>query len=208
MKRGIHRVSKVVRCYENGVQIRMAVPEDAEELLNIYSPYVRQTAITFEYEVPTIEEFGRRVSHTLEKYPYLVAEWNGKPIGYAYAGPFKTRAAYDWAVETSIYIRQDMRKKGLGGHLYETLEELLGRQGFLNLYACIACPAVEEDPYLDKNSVQFHEHMGYHLAGEFHQCGYKFDRWYNMVWMEKHLGEHHSSQPAVKRINEEPDNDH
>ena len=88
---------------------RTARPEDAEELLKIYAPYVENTAITFEYEVPSIEEFQQRIENTLRKYPYFVAEQDGKPAGYAYAGPLKERAAYDWAVETTIYIQQEKR---------------------------------------------------------------------------------------------------
>ena len=169
--------------------IRIATIEDAKALLEIYAPYVKNTAITFEYEVPSEDEFKKRIEKTLNKYPYLVAENQGEIVGYAYASAFHSRAAYQWDVETSIYIKQDQRNSGVGKALYLELERLLKLQNILNLNACIAYPETE-DEYLTKNSVEFHEHLGYQMVGEFHKCGYKFDRWYNMVWMEKHIGEH------------------
>lgn len=182
---------------EENVVIRVAAVEDAEKLLQIYAPYVINTAITFEYEVPTVQEFRKRICHILKRYPYLVAEKNGELLGFTYASAFHERAAYDWAVETSIYICMNRRKMGIGRKLYDCLEKLLKEQGILNLNACIAYPR-SEDEYLTKNSVEFHTHLGYRLVGEFYQCGYKFNRWYNMVWMEKQIGEHVSNQPAVK----------
>ena len=137
------------------IRIRPAKPEDAEILLAIYAPYVEQTAITFEYEVPTVEEFRERIHNTLKKYPYLVAEQGGEPVGYAYVGPFHDRPAYDWAVETSIYVDQNKKRMGIGKKLHEALEEELRNRGFLNMNACIAYPA-QEDEYLTRNSVEFH----------------------------------------------------
>ena len=137
--------------------IRNAVKEDAEKILAIYSYYVKNTAISFELDVPSLDEFQGRIVRTLERYPYLVLEEKGVILGYAYAGVFKNRAAYDHC--------------------------------FLNLYACIADP-VTEDEYLTRNSEHFHSHLGYTKVGRFHNCGYKFNRWYNMIWMEKIIGEH------------------
>ncbi len=173
------------------IVIRTAAIEDAEILLNIYAYYVKNTAITFEYDVPTLEEFKARIEKTLKKYPYLVVEKDGQIAGYAYAGPFKERAAYDWSAELSIYLAHDATGCGLGRRLYEVLEAEMKKSGFLNLYACIGYP-IEEDEYLTKNSAEFHAHLGYHTVGEFHKCGYKFGRWYNMIWMEKLIGEHKS----------------
>lgn len=178
------------------IKIRIATISDASEILEIYAYYVMNTAITFEYDVPTEAEFRKRISNTLEKYPYLIAEMEGKIVGYAYAGPFKARAAYQWNVETSIYVHKDYKHMGIGKGLYEELEKILKAQNVLNMNACIAFP-VQEDAYLTKDSVYFHERLGYSLVGEFHQSGYKFGRWYNMVWMEKSIGEHIENQPAV-----------
>ena len=178
------------------LKIRIAKVEDAEALLAIYTPYVEQTAITYEYEVPTIEEFAARIAHTLERYPYLVAELEGLPVGYAYAGPLKTRTAYDWSVETSIYVKRDVRGRGVGRKLYETLEELLVKQGIVLAAACIAYPE-KEDEYLNLDSIHFHEKMDYRMVGQFHGCACKFDRWYGMAWMEKLIGVRQKKQPSV-----------
>ena len=108
---------------------------------------------------------------------------------YAYAGQFHAREAYAWAVETSIYVDESCKHMGIGGKLHAALEEALKEQGFLNMNACIAY-APNEDEYLTNNSVEFHAHLGYRMVGQFYQCGYKFGRWYDMVWMEKLFGEH------------------
>lgn len=181
---------------ESDITLRLATVSDASELLEIYSYYVKNTSITYEWEVPSLKEFSERIENTLKKFPYIVAEFNGKPVGYAYASPFKTRAAYQWAIETSIYIHKDFCHQGIGKLLLLKLEELLARQNVLNSNACIAYPETE-DEFLTKNSAQFHEKMGYRLVGEFHKCGYKFNRWYNMIWMEKMIGEHKSNQTPV-----------
>lgn len=169
--------------------IRTAEMRDAERLQNIYAYYVDRTAITFDYDTPSAEEFRERIGNTLKKYPYLVLEDNGVIYGYAYAGPFKGRAAYDRSCEVTIYLDYEAKGRGYGRKLYEALEEELKGRGFLNLYACIGDP-IEEDEYLTRNSEQFHRHMGYMKVGTFHKCGYKFGHWYNMIWMEKFIGEH------------------
>ena len=155
---------------KSGIMIRPASPEDAEALLNIYAYYVRHTAITFDYEVPDPETFREKMEKTMRRYPYLAAETEGRVTGYAYAGPFVGRAAYDWSAEMTVYVDPDMRKLGIGRKLYEAMEESLRQMGILNLYACIGYPQ-KEDEYLTRNSVQFHEHMGYRLCGTFRQCG-------------------------------------
>ena len=183
------------------VVIRTARLEDARALLDIYAPYVKHTAITFEYDVPTVEEFEKRIERTLNQYPYLVAEQKSEIVGYAYASPFHERPACNWAVEVSIYVRQDKKKLGIGKKLYEELERLLKLQNVLNVNASIAYSEVE-DEYLTKSSVEFHKHLGYKMVGEFHKCGFKFNRWYNMVWMEKHIGLHLDSPLPVKSFQE------
>ncbi len=171
------------------MNIRSATKEDAARLLEIYAYYVTNTAITFEYEVPSLSEFEGRIENTLKKYPYLVIEDNGIIYGYAYAGVFKGRAAYDRSCEMTIYLDKDAKKNGYGKKLYTALEEELKKRGMLNLYACIGSPIVE-DEYLTRNSEEFHAHLGYTKVGTFHKCGYKFGRWYDMIWMEKLIGEH------------------
>ena len=184
---------------------RTASEEDAAALLDIYRYYVEKTAITFEWEVPSLENFKRRISHTLEKYPYIVAQSEGRILGYAYAGPFKERKAYDWSAETTIYLDHTIRHQGVGKLLYMKLEESLKKMHILNLNACIGYPETN-DEYLTDNSARFHEHLGYSFAGRFHDSGYKFSRWYDMIWMEKMIGDH-TDQPAdvipYKRLKQE-----
>ena len=171
------------------VTIRTASIEDAPKLLEIYAYYVEHTAITFEFEVPTLEDFQSRIETTLQNYPYLVAEVDGDIAGYVYASRFRTRAAYDWSVETSIYLSGKYQRLGLGRLLYERLEEILKKQNVTNLYAGAADP-VEEDEYLTRNSERFHEAMGYKTVARYQNCGSKFQRWYNLIVMEKIIGEH------------------
>ena len=176
--------------------IRVATTNDAEELLNIYAPYVTDTAISFECDVPSLTEFEGRIANILKKYPYLVAECNGEILGYAYTHAFVGRAAYDWSAETTIYLKENKVKTGVGRMLYEALERVSQAQNILNLNACIGYPEIEYE-HLTLNSVRFHEHMGYRMVGTFHNCGYKFGTWYHMVWMEKMLGQHEPSPLPV-----------
>ena len=125
--------------------IREVCLDDAEKLLEIYAPYVKETAISFEYEVPAVEEFRERIRKTMEKYPYLVAESQGEILGYCYAGPFHSRKAYEKSVEMSIYVQAGQRRRGVGRSLYLALEERLKVQGIRNLYACIAWPEQEDE---------------------------------------------------------------
>ena len=171
------------------MDIRTANLNDAGKLLEIYAYYVKNTAVTFEYEVPGIEEFKKRMENTMSFYPFFVAIDNGELLGYAYINRFRLRAAYDHSAETTVYVKQGCQHKGIGKKLYTALEEAAKAQNITNLYACIAA-VKEEDEYLTNNSAQFHEHMGYRLAGRFENCAYKFCRWYDMVYMEKIIGGH------------------
>lgn len=172
------------------VKIRKALPSDAAELVEIYAYYILNTAVTFEYEVPSAEEFAERIRHTLERYPYLVAEEEGKILGYAYIGAFVGRKACERSAETSIYLREGCTGKGIGKRLYRAIEEVSKKQNIINLNACIAVTDDKNDPYLSPNSPKFHEHLGYQFVGRFHKCGYKFGRWYDLIWMEKMLSQH------------------
>lgn len=164
------------------MNIRTAAPRDAGPLLDIYAPYVEHTSVTFEYVVPSVEEFENRIRHTLERYPYLAAEEEGVILGYTYASAFKDRAAYDWSAETSIYVREDCTGRGIGAALYNALEELLRRQHICSLCACIAYP--------NPSSIAFHEHFGYRTAAHFRASGFKEGKWHDMIWMEKELCPH------------------
>lgn len=181
---------------QDNIRLRPARAEDAQALLDIYAPYVLNTAITYEYAVPTRDEFRARIEKTLAYYPYIVAERAGEPVAYAYAGRFHPRAAYDWDVEASIYVKDGFKGQGLGRRLYAALEAISRAQNMINLYACIAYPNYD-DEFLTQNSVRFHEHIGFSSVGLFNNCAFKFGRWYNMVWMGKTLSEHTPSPKAV-----------
>lgn len=168
------------------ISVRNATPDDAVALLKIYAPYVEKTAITFELVVPSAEEFRSRIVKTQERFPYLVAERGGTIVGYAYVGTFKDRAAYDHCVETSIYIAEGERGSGVGTKLYAELEKRMPTIGVTNLNACIAYAPVE-DEHLDNRSEAFHARLGYEKVAHFHRCGFKFGRYYDMIWMEKIL---------------------
>mgnify|MGYP000890255039 FL=1 len=161
------------------MNIRLAKPLDAAALLAIYAPYVENTAITFEYDVPTVEDFANRIEKTLKKYPYLVAEENGALLGYAYASTYYTRAAYDWAVELSVYVSQDARGKGVGSKLYDELEDMLDQMGYIHFLACISLP--------NQDSLAFHAKRGYQQVAHFPKIGYKFESWHDIVWLQKSL---------------------
>lgn len=181
--------------------IRCAVPDDAERLLEIYGYYVTNTSVTYEYDVPTVEEFRSRIEKTLVSYPYIVLEDEGRIIGYAYAGPFHPRAAYQWCTELTVYIDKNCRRSGAGKELYAALEDILKNMGFINLYACVAVPE-KDDEYLTRNSLDFHRHLGFELVGEFKASGYKFGRWYNTVWLEKIVAPHSEKPEKIRPFHE------
>ena len=172
----------------NEISVRNVVADDAKKLLELYAPYVRDTAITFEYEIPSENEFRKRIENITKDYPYLCAEKDGEILGYAYASSFKERAAYKWSVEISIYVKKASQGLGLGRLLYAALEEELKKRGIVNMYACIAVPTECDDEYLTHNSENFHEHLGFKKVGTFKNCAKKFNRWYSMIWMEKIIG--------------------
>ena len=179
------------------ISIRFAKPEDAKELLKIYSYYVTDTAISFETEVPSEEEFKLRIEEVLKSYPFIVACKDDEILGYAYLHSFVGRKAYELSAETTIYLNPDKKKMGIGKKLYSVLEDIAKAQNITNLYSCIGY-VDKEDEYLNNNSVQFHEHIGFRMVGKFENCGHKFGRWYHMVWMEKIIGEHKEIKEFLK----------
>lgn len=165
-------------------EIETASYKDAKDLAEIYAHYVKNTAVTFEYDVPTSEEFALRINNTLCKYPFIKAKADGKTVGFAYASSFHSREAYQFSAEISVYMHHMYRGSGGGRLLYSNLEQLLYAQHVTNLYACIACTE-REDKYLTDASIRFHERMGYRSVGRLRNCGYKFGAWYDIVYMEK-----------------------
>ena len=159
--------------------IRIAEERDLPEILSIYAPYVLNTTHTFEYDVPTAEEFLARFRSVTAAFPWLVWEEAGRILGYAYgSAPFE-RAAYRWSCETSVYLRPEARGRGIGRALYTALEKILTLQGFRRNYAIITSE--------NAGSLAFHEHLGYRTAARLPGCAYKFGRCLGIVWMEKEL---------------------
>ncbi len=164
------------------IKFRLAQLSDAEDLLNIYAPYVKNTDITYEYEVPSIDEFKRRMENVLSKFPYIVAIVDDKIAGYVYASTFRQRVAYNWGLETSIYIMEQFQGNHLGEKLYKILEAILQKQNITNLYASITYP--------NPQSIMFHTKMGYKKIAHFTKCGYKAGKWLDMIFMEKMINKH------------------
>ncbi len=166
------------------ITLRTAAAEDAAAIRAIYAPYVLETAVTFEREVPTEEEFRRRIAHTLKRFPYLVAEEAGRVVGYCYAGAVNERPSAWPSAELSVYVEQGQRGKGIGSRLYTAVEELLRQQGVTNFYALVAAP-IGENPYLTMDSPHFHAAMGYEEVGRLHGCGEKFGYRIDLTYWEK-----------------------
>jgi len=159
--------------------IRDARAEDAEALLDIYRPFVTDTAVSFELEPPSVEEFQARIASAQSKWAWLVAERDSFIAGYAYASAFRTRAAYRFTVETSAYVHSAFRGQGVAGALYRRLFEVLIAKGYCNAYAGIALP--------NQASIAFHRSLGFTEVGVFHRGGWKFGKWHDISWWEKPL---------------------
>lgn len=161
------------------MSIRIATQADLPQILAIYGPYVENTTISFEYDVPDMEVFRARFLGITRQFPWLVWEEDGAILGYAYAcAPFE-RAAYQWCAEPSIYLLPQAQGKGIGRRLYEALEAILTAQGYRLSYAIITSE--------NEASLAFHRAMGYREIARFPGCGYKFGRLLGVTWMEKNL---------------------
>lgn len=159
--------------------IRAARESDVPAILEIYAPYILSTTATFEYEVPTEEAFLRRFRDYTTQFPWLLWEEEGRVLGYAYASAPYSRAAYSWCAEPSVYLRPEARGRGIAQKLYAALEQILACQGYQVLYALITGE--------NEASLRFHKKMGYRVKVEFENCGFKFDRWLSLFWLEKRL---------------------
>ena len=178
---------------KEAICVRAATPQDAEQLLEIYTPFVISedcsvSNVSFELTAPSLAEFRQRIVDISSKYPYLVGEKDGQILGYVYCHPYRERLAYQWSVEVTIYLAPAGQGKGLGRLLYETMEKLLCLQGVTMAYSCITVG--------NEHSIKMHEAVGYRLIGTFTNSGYKNGQWLDTVWLEKQL------QPCPKQ----PDN--
>lgn len=168
--------------------IRLATPADSKGILDIYAPYIKNTSLTFETEVPSITEFEERIGTYLESWPWLVCEIDNRIVGYAYGSKYRERSGYQWCVECSVYIHDDFHQIGIAGALYSALFELLKEQGYYNVYAVINLP--------NEKSVAFHEKMGFEYFATYKKVGYKLGKWKNVGWWQLVLNEY-KDEPAA-----------
>jgi L-amino acid N-acyltransferase YncA len=166
--------------------------DDADAIRSIYAPIVRETAISFEEDPPTTTEMQRRIEDTSDRYPWLVCESAGDVLGFVKAGPHKSRAAYRWAVDVSVYVHKDARHCGVGRGLYESLLEILTVQGYCTAIAVIALP--------NPVSVGLHESLGFERVGILHDVGYKHGAWYDVGWWQRPLGERPGEPTPIRQV--------
>jgi phosphinothricin acetyltransferase len=170
--------------------IRSAKPGDAGAILGIYAPYISETYVSFETEVPTTADFTVRMTGIMKSYPFLVCEEDGGIIGYAYGSGHRERAAYKYSADTSIYVAPGYQGRGAGRALYGRLLDLLRGQGIYTVFAGIVLP--------NEKSVGFHKALGFTEVGVYHNAGYKLGKWRDILWVEKPLREYDT--PADARV--------
>lgn len=154
--------------------IRLAEPRDSPACAAIYAPFVRDSAVSFELSPPDAQEIRDRIEGTLDRYPWLVCEHDGRVIGFAYASRHRQREAYQWDVESSVYVQEDYHRTGVGRALYESLFAVLREQGFYNVYAGTTLP--------NRSSEQLHRSMGFEPVGVYENVGYKMGQWRDVKW--------------------------
>jgi L-amino acid N-acyltransferase YncA len=178
------------------LSIRAATAEDCGRILSIYGYYVKNTIVSFEYEVPGLDEMESRMQNIQAKYPYLVAELNGIIVGYAYAADFRYRSAYQWSPESTIYLSHEIHGKGIGHILYSRLFELLRLQGFYNVFGGVGLP--------NEASVKLHLKCGFTVVGTYRNIGYKHKGWHSTQWFQLILDEHPIEPAPPKKPGELP----
>lgn len=176
------------------IKIRLAEENDVSAMLRIYAPFVEQTSVSFEEEVPTEAAFWIRIEHVLREAPWLVCAIDERVVGYAYAGPHRVRAAYRWNRELSAYVHPDFRGRFVGGALYQALFAALKWQGYTNALAGIVLPNV--------SSVRFHERMGFRRVGVYHKVGYKLSQYWDVGWWEKPLIDSNEPPGEIRSMEE------
>jgi phosphinothricin acetyltransferase len=170
------------------IKLRIARSDDADGVLSIYTPYVKETNVTFDYDVEEAKVFCQKIDEMTDEFPWIIAEHNGKIVGYSYAKRHRDRAAYDWCAESSIYVHEDYQGKGLAKLLYEALLEILETQNTINVYAGIAQP--------NEGSTMFHIKMGFTPVGVYKKVGFKNNQWHDVLWVHKTLVKHPENPKA------------
>jgi phosphinothricin acetyltransferase len=174
--------------------IRLIDLNDAKATLEIYRPFVEKTVISFEYDVPDLQEWETRIKTNTAKYPWLVCEYNNEIIGYAYGSKHRYRTAYSWSAESTVYLSDKFHRMGIAKVLYETLVNLLKLQGYVNVYAGVTVP--------NEKSEAFHQALGFYEVGVFKKTGFKFGAWYDTRWFQLHLAEHSINPSKLKTLSE------
>jgi L-amino acid N-acyltransferase YncA len=178
----------------NKLAIRLIKNDDNKEALEVYKPYVVSTSITFEYDVPSLDDFSTRIETIANEYPWLVCLKDDKIIGYAYASKHRYKTAYQWSPESTVYLSSDYHRKGIAKILYKTLFSILRLQGYINVYAGVALPNIKSE--------EFHKALGFYEIGDFKKIGYKLGKWHDVRWFQLHLTEHIDNPPIPKSIKE------
>ena len=176
--------------------LRLAVPEDAEQIIGIYSRYVTETAVTFEYDVPTVCEFEERIRKISSSFPWIVCETDSLIVGYAYASYFRERAAFRWSCELSVYVSDEFQGHGIGKVLYRTLLDILRLQGYRTAVACVTYPNAVSDA--------FHRCLGFEYTGLFPNVGYKLGSWWGVSWYQIALTDYPTSPAEPLEVGEIP----
>jgi phosphinothricin acetyltransferase len=166
---------------------RLASPADADQINRIYAPFCTDSPVSFEVQPPSLEEMQARIVKVLRRYPWLVCEHDGEVLGYVYAGAFHERAAYVWSVTTTVYIRDDLRRSGVGAGLYTSLFQILRLQGFCNALAGISLP--------NPASIGLHRSLGFETAGIYRKIGYKTGSWHDVEWLQLKLNPAEDTEP-------------
>lgn len=174
------------------MQIRFATPNDAAALLAIYQPFIETSATSFETVVPAVDAFASRIAAITDKYPWLLAELDGEITAYAYASRHREREAYQWSVETSVYVHPQFYRQGVARLLYHNLFNQLTQLGYVNVYAGIALP--------NSASVRLHASLGFEEIGVYKKIGFKFGRWHDVLWLVKYINEHSDNPPLPKNV--------
>jgi phosphinothricin acetyltransferase len=159
--------------------VRDACDRDAEACAAIYAAYVADTAVSFETQPPGTEEMARRIAAAQSTHAWLVLEDGGRVVGYAYGGPFRSRAAYRWSCEVSVYVEHGRRRSGAGRALYEVLLARLAARGYRTALAGMTLP--------NEASVGLHAALGFEPVGTFRQVGYKHGAWHDVAWAQRML---------------------
>ena len=159
--------------------IRLATEDDAPYILELYTPIVQETTISFELTVPAVEEIQERIRQSVPRFPWLVCENETTFMGYAYASAYRSRLAYQWSVDVSVYVNPACHRNGVGRALYTSLFKILAAQGFYNAFAIVALP--------NPASIGLHQSLGFEHVGEFQRVGYKLGEWRDVSWWQLSL---------------------